>query len=131
MRVGMRSNEFGNISISTSSTRNLLSAQITLDHGELARALAVHLPEMQAKMGGYQAMDVRIDMNGAGTGQGTGTSSGMPNGSADGSRGERPQAGGTGSSFSGNGIDALHASPVVAAIGPGEGISSSRLDITV
>ena len=93
MRVGMRSNDFGNISISTSATRDLISAQISLDHGELARTLAAHLPEMQARLGGNQAMDVRIDMNGQATGQGTGTSPGMSNGSADGSRGDRQQKG--------------------------------------
>jgi hypothetical protein len=48
MQVGMRSNEFGNISISTSATRDLISAQISLDHAELARTLTAHLPEMQA-----------------------------------------------------------------------------------
>ena len=69
MRVGMRSNDFGNISISTSATRDLISAQISLDHGELARTLATHLPEMQAKFGGNQAMNVRIDMNGQPAGQ--------------------------------------------------------------
>ena len=72
MRVGMRSTDFGNISISTSATRDLISAQISLDHGELARTLAAHLPEMQARLGGNQAMDVRIDMNGQATGQGSG-----------------------------------------------------------
>jgi hypothetical protein len=91
MRVGMRSTDFGNISISTSATRDLISAQISLDHGELARTLATHLPEMQAKFGGNQAMNVRIDMNGQPAGQGAGTSAGMSNGSADQSRGDRQQ----------------------------------------
>ena len=101
MRVGMRSNDFGNISISTSATRDLISAQISLDHGELARTLAAHLPEMQARLGGNQAMDVRIDMNGQATGQGAGMSPGMSNGSADGSRGDRQQKGSATSSQSG------------------------------
>ena len=93
MRVGMRSNDFGNISISTSATRDLISAQISLDHGELARTLAAHLPEMQARLGGNQAMDVRIDMNGQRAEQSAGTSAGMSNGSADQSRGDRQQNG--------------------------------------
>jgi hypothetical protein len=94
MRVGLRSTDFGNISISTSATRDLISAQISLDHGELARTLATHLPEMQAKFGGNQTMSVRIDMNGQQpTGQSTGTSAGMSNGSADQSRGDHQQRG--------------------------------------
>jgi hypothetical protein len=131
MRVGMRSNEFGNISISTSSTRDLLSAQITLDHGELARTLAVHLPEVQAKLASYQGVDVRIDMNGATSGQNSGTSSSMQNGSADQSRGEGRQASSTASNYSGTGIDERQFSPVAAAIGTGDVVSNSRLDITV
>ena len=79
----MRSNDFGNISISTSATRDLISAQISVDHGELARTLAAHLPDMQERLGGNQAMDVRIDMNGQAIGHRSGTSSGMSNGSAD------------------------------------------------
>jgi hypothetical protein len=94
MRVGMRSLDFGNISINTSATRDLISAQISLDHGELARTLATHLPEMQAKFGGNQTMNVRIDMNGQQpSGQSAGTSAGMSNGSADHSRGDRQEQG--------------------------------------
>jgi hypothetical protein len=130
MRVGMRSNEFGNISISTSATRDLVSAQISVDHGELAKALAVHLPEMQAKLGTYQAMDVRIDMNGAAAGQGTGTYSSTSNGSSDGSRGERQQPGGGDASNSVTTVDGRQFSPAVAT-GIGQGSNSTRLDITV
>ena len=118
MRVGMRSNDFGDISISTSATRDLISAQISLEHGELARTLALHLPEMQARLGGSQAMDVRIDMNGQATGQGTGTSPGMSSGSADGSRGDRQQKGGATSSQSGAGF-----------AGPGSSIAAAGLPL--
>jgi hypothetical protein len=90
MRVGMRSNDFGNISISTSATRDLISAQISVDHGELARVITAHVPEIQARFGGNQAMEVRIDMNG----QSAGTSASMSNGSADESRSGRQQKGG-------------------------------------
>jgi hypothetical protein len=125
MRVGMHSNDFGNISISTSATRDLISAQISLDHGELARTLAVHLPEMQARLGGSQAMEVRIDMNGQGTGQGMGTSTGMQNGSADGSRGDRQQKGGAPSSQSADGF-AGQGNSIAAAVLPS---GDARLDI--
>jgi hypothetical protein len=131
MRVGMRSNDFGNISISTSATRDLISAQISLDHGELAKALAVHLPEMQARLGGNQAVDVRIDMNGQATGQGPGTSPGMSNGSADGSRGDRQQKGSATSSQSGDGFAGQRSSFAAAGLPSGEGRLDARLDIRV
>jgi hypothetical protein len=128
MRVDMRSNDFGNISISTSATRDLISAQISLDHGELARTLAAHLPEMQARLGN-QPMDVRIDMNGQATGQRAGTSAGMSNGSADGSRGDRRQEGSAASSPSANGFAGYGNSSVATLSMPGDGRQDDRLDI--
>jgi hypothetical protein len=128
MRVGMRSNEFGNISINTSATRDLISAQISLDHSELARTLATHVPEMQARFGGNQAMDVRIDMNGQATGQGMGTSAGMSEGSGDGSRGDRQQRGNSGSSQPSERF--VQGSVAAAAAMPaGEVKLNTRLDI--
>ena len=127
IRVGMRSTEFGNISISTSTTRNLVSAQISLEHGELARTLVAHLPEMQARLGGNQPMDVRIDMNGAAMGQGTGSFGGMSNDTAGQSRGGRQQAGSIPQSQSGNGVAEQKFSPAVAALPTGY----ARLDIRV
>jgi hypothetical protein len=131
MRVGMRSNDFGNISISTSATRNLISAQISLEHGELARALATHLPEMQARLGGNQAMNVRIDMNGQPAGQSTGTSTGMSNGSAGQSHGDQQQKGSATSNQSGEGF-ARHLNSIPTAVWPSaEGTLDVRLDIRV
>jgi hypothetical protein len=127
MRVGMRSNDFGSISISTSATRDLISAQISVDHGELARTIATHLPEMQARLGGNQAMDVRVDMNGQATGQGTQTSPGMSNGSADGSRGDRQQKSSAGSSQPADGFAGQRSSIAVAGLPSGE--ADARLDI--
>jgi len=43
MRLGMRSAEFGDISISTSLNHQSLSTQISINHPELGRALAIHL----------------------------------------------------------------------------------------
>jgi hypothetical protein len=129
MRVGMRSSDFGNISINTSATKELISAQISLDHSELARTLAVHLPEMQERLGNSnQAMNVRIDLNGHATGQGTGTSAGMSNGAGDGSRSERQQKGNPAST--GDGF-VVQGNPVSTAVAPtGEGRLDARLDIT-
>ena len=127
MRVGMRSNEFGNISISTSSTRELISAQISLEHGELARTLAAHLPEVQQRLGVNQAVDLRIDLNG----QGISTSSGMSNGSAEGSQGGRRQARGEASSYSASGVAEQPHSRSEIAIATGVGRLDTRLDIRV
>jgi hypothetical protein len=131
MQVGMRSNDFGNISISTSATRDLVSAQISLDHAELARTLATHLPEMQARLGGDQAMNVRIDMNGQTTGQGAGTSSGMSNGSPEGSRGNPQQKGSTTSSQSPDGSAGWGSSIAAPGMPSGEVGLDARLDIRV
>jgi hypothetical protein len=131
MRVGMRSNEFGNISISTSTTRDLISAQISVDHGELAKAIAASLPEMQARLGGNQAIDVRLDMNGTGMGQGAGTSGGMPNGSADQSRRGGQPTGNSVSSYSSSGVPERESSATAAVMTTGDGWLNSRLDIRV
>ena len=131
MRVGMRSSEFGSISISTSAVRDGVSAQISLDHGELAKALAAHLPEMQARLGGNQSVDVRIDMNGQKMGQGTGTSGGGSNGSNDGGSGARRQAANTGSTQSGNGFGESRFSAAAASTTAGDSRFNTRLDIRV
>jgi hypothetical protein len=132
MRVGMRSTEFGNISISTSATRDLISAQISLDHGELARALATHLPEMQAKFGGNESMNVRIDMNGQQpAGHSAATSTGMSNESADNSRGGQQQRSSGPSRQSAEGF-AGQLNSIPAAVLPSvESRLDARLDIRV
>jgi len=61
MRVGMRSTEFGDISIRTSSTRDSIVTQISLDHAELATSLAAHIPDMQARLEGHGNFEVRIN----------------------------------------------------------------------
>jgi hypothetical protein len=93
MRLGMRSEEFGNISIHTSTTRDLLSAQISVDNGDLAKVLAVHLPEIRTRLEGQQAGEVRIDMNSQGSQ--AGTSNGTSNQSQDESRGDNRGTGQT------------------------------------
>jgi len=131
MRVGMRSSEFGNISISTSTTRDSISTQISLDHGELAKELAAHLPEIQARLGGDQAANVRIDTNGGMAGQGTGTSGSTSNGSADESRGGRQQSNNAASSYASNSVVERQASSAASAATTGYGSIDARLDIRV
>ena len=131
MRVGMRSNEFGNISISTSATRDSVSAQISLDHGELAKTLTAHLPEIQAKLSTNQSVDVRIDTNGARGGLEAGASGTFSDGATSDSRGSRQQAGNAASSYSGNGFSNQQFSPAASTVTTGEGGLSARLDIRV
>ena len=127
MHVGMRSIEFGNISINTSSSRDVISAQISVEHGELAKTLVTHLPEMQARLGGNQPADVRIDMNGAATGQGTGNFGGTSNDSSSQSRSGRPPAGNMVAGQSGSNAAEQQFTPVAAALPSGY----ARLDIRV
>ena len=131
MRVGMRSNEFGNISISTSATRDSISAQISLDHGELAKTLAAHLPEIQARLGTNQSVDVRIDSSGARGGLGAGTSGSFSDGASGDSGGSRQQAGNATSSYSRNGFTDRQFSPAALAVTTNDGGLNARLDIRV
>lgn len=52
MRVGMHSAEFGDISIRTSVSQQQMTAQISVDHGDLGKAISAHIPAMEAKLGG-------------------------------------------------------------------------------
>jgi len=131
MRVGMRSNEFGNISISTSATRDSISAQISLDHGELAKALAAHLPEIQARLGSNQPVDVRIDTSGSRGGLGAGTSGSFSDSTSGDSHGSRQQSGSAASSYSGNGFSDRQFSPAASAVTANDGGLNTRLDIRV
>jgi hypothetical protein len=67
MKLGMNSAEFGNISISTSVTHQALSAQISLDHSELGRALAAHLPAMEEKLSNAYGLQAKVEVNDGGS----------------------------------------------------------------
>jgi hypothetical protein len=62
MKLGMQSAEFGNISISTSLNHQALSAQISIDHSELGRALAVHLPAIEEKLGSAYGVQAKVEL---------------------------------------------------------------------
>ncbi len=68
MRVGMQSAEFGNISISTSLNHQALSAQISIDHSELGRALAVHMPAIEEKLSSASGLQARVEVRDTGNG---------------------------------------------------------------
>jgi len=131
MRVGMRSNEFGNISISTTASKDVITAQISLDHGELAKTLAAQLPEMQARLGSSQAVSVHIDMNNSGAGQGTDSSGNMASSSYDQSSGGRQQSTYAAPSYTSNSMVESQLSPAVVTAITGSGSANLRLDIRV
>ena len=130
MRVGMRSSEFGNISINTFAAKDLISAQILVDHGELARTIAASLPDMQSRLGGNHGVDVRIELNRDGMGQVGGASSGMPDSPAGQSQNGRQHRGNSSSSYAGDGLGGQLLQPA-AALTTSEGRMNARLDIRV
>ncbi len=64
MRVGMRTVDFGNISIRTSLAREGLSAQISLDHNGLGQALSAHLPAIEAKLSEGYGVKANVELIG-------------------------------------------------------------------
>lgn len=62
MRIGMHSEEFGAISINTSLSHQTLAAQISFDHSELGKALAMHVPAIEEKLGNAYGMQARVEV---------------------------------------------------------------------
>ncbi len=79
LKVGMQSDEFGKISITTSATRDAILAQIYVDHSDLARALTSHLPDIQSRFGSAQPFDIRVAMTSGASGMSADTSAGHMN----------------------------------------------------
>ena len=67
MHVGMRSAEFGDISIRTSVSQQQMLAQITVDHGDLGRALALHALVAQSKLGEDLGLHASIEVTQSGS----------------------------------------------------------------
>jgi hypothetical protein len=67
MRVGMRSTEFGDISIRTSVSQQQMVAQISLDHGDLSQAIAAHVSTVQAKLGEDYGIHASIEVHNLGS----------------------------------------------------------------
>ena len=63
MRVGLRSSEFGDISIRTTVTQQQVQAQISVDHSELASALSGHIATTQAKIGNEFGLHASIEVS--------------------------------------------------------------------
>ena len=124
MRIGMHSEEFGNISINTSLTHQSLAAQISFDHAELGKAMAVHVPAMQEKLGSAYGVQTRVEVRdgqaafGGNAGQGAGQN---PRG-----QGRSSNAGTT---FSADGTGNVTDTTTYAPISAYD--SSTRLDIRI
>jgi|CZKL01.1.fsa_nt_gi hypothetical protein len=63
MHVGMHSTEFGDISIRTLVNQQQMVAQISLDHGDLSRAIAAHVSTVQAKLGNEYGLNASIEVS--------------------------------------------------------------------
>jgi hypothetical protein len=63
MNVGMRSSEFGNISIRTSVSPQQMTAQISLDHDDLSQALSSHVSSVQSKLENDYGLHTVIEVN--------------------------------------------------------------------
>ena len=63
MRVGMHSAEFGDISIRTSVSMQQMTAQISVDHGDLGKAISAHIPAMQEKLGGESGLRATVEVS--------------------------------------------------------------------
>jgi hypothetical protein len=63
MHVGMRSAEFGDISIRTSVSQQQMLAQISVDHTDLGQAIAAHVSTVQAKLGNEYGLHAQIEVS--------------------------------------------------------------------
>jgi hypothetical protein len=66
MRVGMHSADFGEVSIRTSVSQQQMLAQISVDHGDLGKAISAHIPAMEAKIGGDSGLRALVEVNQSG-----------------------------------------------------------------
>ena len=77
MHIGLRSAEFGDISIRTAFSQQQMFAQISVDHGDLGRAIAAATPGLQARLGGDFGVNasIQVHQSGASFSGGGGTAS--------------------------------------------------------
>jgi hypothetical protein len=62
MQVGMRSTEFGEISIRASISQQQMLAQISVNHSELSQAMMAHLASVQTKLGNDYGLQSSISV---------------------------------------------------------------------
>ncbi|HZP04909.1 MAG TPA: hypothetical protein VFB43_08415 [Terracidiphilus sp.] len=66
MHVGMRSADFGEVSIRTLVSQQQMTAQISVDHSDLGKAISAHIPAMEAKIGGDLGVRALVEVNQSG-----------------------------------------------------------------
>lgn len=66
MRIGMRSDEFGSLTIHTTLGREQISAQISLESEKLGSALSAHLPSIQEKLSQDYGVKASVTIGGLG-----------------------------------------------------------------
>jgi hypothetical protein len=114
-RVGMQSQEFGSIDIRTSVARHMFSAQISVEHSDMAKSLTADLPALYHKLADQQVPVASIVIHG----QNLATSSGLSQDAQP--RSWRPQS---------QAVAKLDAEPVLPAMA--EALDAAgRLDIRI
>jgi hypothetical protein len=63
MHVGMRSSEFGDISIRTSINQQQMVTRISLDHSDLSQAISAHVSTLQTKLGENFGLNASIEVH--------------------------------------------------------------------
>ena len=122
MRLGMKSAEFGDISINTSLNRQTLSAQISMEHTALGHALAAHLPAIEEKLSNAYGVQAKVELRDNGNSSSAHDSSGAPK------QDRQPQgyASSTAASLAAGVIQAPTSSPYTSSAA-----TTSRLDIRI
>ncbi len=133
MRIGMHSEEFGAISINTSLSHQTLAAQITFDHSELGKALAMHVPAIEEKLGTAYGMHARVEVRDNSASMNDGGSAFAGNAGRQSAGNNRGQGSGTANTAPAG----IHATSALGAMNAVTGTpasvtsSSTRLDIRI
>ncbi len=125
MKIGLNSQEFGNISISTSLNHQMLSAQISLDHASLGHALTAQLSAIEEKLGSAYGLQTSVTVSNQNSSAGQGSTGGEQQAS---SRDSFRSVGGAGSS---GGNSQQTAAPLDFLVANGASLNPGRLDITI
>jgi hypothetical protein len=72
LRVGLQTRDFGNIDIRTSVNRHEFSAQISVEHNDVARTLITELPSLYARLNDHQVTVSNIQIQNQGLSTSTG-----------------------------------------------------------
>jgi len=63
LHVGFQAGEFGNVDIRTSILRNQVTAEISVERGDLHNMLSVELPHLKEKLANHPAVETNIVLN--------------------------------------------------------------------